>query len=216
MRIPALTLVALLLPPALYAQLGGSPGGSAATPAPYGNGAQPVPAYAGTMGPSNMLLVSVNTVASYDSNVLGTSQSQMGDEILGLGPRVAFFEQRGPAGFEIDYQPYFQFYQHLSQYNRINQALAANATFALGSHLSLQVRDAFSDQTGSYQTESSQPLVPGLGSPTALNGTIYTPFSPERNNNARLDLIYRGSSRTSVSFFGGYSQLKFTGEPATS
>jgi hypothetical protein len=57
--------------------------------------------------------------------------------------------------------------------------------------------------------------VPGLGSPTALNGTIYTPFSPERNNNARLDLIYRGSSRTSVSFFGGYSQLKFIGEPAT-
>ncbi|HXJ93355.1 MAG TPA: hypothetical protein VMT20_10805 [Terriglobia bacterium] len=211
MRTSICTAVAFVIPAALYAQLGGLSGG----PSPYGNGVQAVPSYTGTTGPSNVLLVSVNSVASYDNNVLGISQSQMGDEILGLGPRIAFFEQHGPAGFEIDYQPYFQFYQHLSQYNHINQTLAANVTFALGSHLSLQLRDAFSDQTGTYQTESSQPLVPGLGSPTALNGTIYTPFSPERNNNARLDLIYRGSSRTSVSFFGGYSQLKFTGEPAT-
>jgi hypothetical protein len=215
MRNSAFTLIALLIPAAVFAQLGGLSGGSAAAPAAFGNGVQPIPTFAGTAGPSNVLLLSVNSVASYDNNVQGIAQStKMGDELLGLGPRLALFEQRGPVGLEIDYQPYFQFYQHLTQYNRVNQALAANVTYALG-HWSFHVRDAFTDQTGTYQTESSQPLVPGLGSPTALNGTIYTPLAAQRSNDSRLDIIYRRSSRTSVSFFGGYSQRTLTNQPSS-
>jgi hypothetical protein len=214
MRTLASTIVALLLPAALHAQLGGSSVGSAATPAPYGNGVQPLPTYAGTTGPSDVLLLSVNSVVSYDSNVLGTTQSHMGDEILGLGPRFAWLEQRGRVDISIDYHPYFQFYQHLTQYNRINQALAANVTFALASHWSFQIRDDFMDQTGTYQTESSQPIVPGLGPPTALNDNIYTPLAAERSNNSRIDLVHRRSSRTSVSFFGAYNQRTLTNQPS--
>jgi hypothetical protein len=214
MRTSLIAVVALLVPSALYAQVGGAPAGSGAMGAPYGNGVQPTPSYTGTTGPSNVLLLSLNSVTSYDDNVFGISQSHLGDELLGLGPRLALLEQRGPVSAEIDYQPYFQFYQHLTGYDRVNQALAANVTFTLSSHFSVRVRDAFSDQTGNYQTESSQPLVPGLGPPTALTSNIYTPLAKERDNNSRLDLIYRGSSRTSVSFFGGYDQLTLTNQPS--
>ena len=213
MRTSTFTVVALLSPAAVYAQLGGLSGGSGAAPAAYGNGAQPIPTYAGTTGPSNVLLVSVNSVVSYNSNVLRINNSQMGDELLGLGPRIAFFEQHGPAGIEIDYQPYFQFYQHLTQYNMVNQVLNANATFSLGAHWSFQVRDAFSDQTGTFQTGPGQPLVPGLGGPTALNANIYSPLAAQRSNNSRADLIYRRSSRTSVSFFGGYNKRTISDQP---
>jgi hypothetical protein len=214
MRAWLIAVVALLVPAALYAQVGGAPPGSAGGLAPYGNGVQPVPTYAGTTGPSDALLLSVNSVTSYDDDVLGISQAHVGDELLGLGPRLAFLEQRDHLGVEIDYQPYFQFYQHLTQYDRVNQVLAANVTYSLGAHWSIRARDAFTDQTGSYQTESSQALVPGLGSPTALNNNIYTPLAATRSNDSRLDLIYRQSSRTSVSFFGAYDQRSMSNLPA--
>ncbi len=198
------------MPAALYAQLGGLSGG----PTPYGNGVQPIPTYAGTTGPSNVLLVSFNTVASYNSNVLRTNNSQLGDQLLGLGPRFAFIEQHGAANISIDYQPYFQFYQHLTQYDRVNQTLNADATFALGAHWSFQVRDAFSDQTGTFQTGLGQPVVPGLGGPTALNTNIYSPLAAQRSNNSRADLTYRRSSRTSLSFFGGYSKRTISNQPS--
>ena len=211
-RARLIAVLALLVPTALYAQVGGAPPGPAA--APYGNGVQPIPTYAGAAGPSNVLLLSVNSVTSYDSNVFGISQLRLGDELLGLGPRLALFEQRDRLGVEIDYQPYFQFYQHLTQYDRVDQALAASVTYALGTHWSVRARDAFTDQTGAYQTESSQALVPGLGSPTALNNDIYMPLAAERANDSRLDLIYRRSSRTSLSLFGGYDQRSITNQPA--
>ena len=128
---------------------------------------------------------------------------------------MLWIEQHGSADISIDYQPYFQFYQHLTQYDRVNQTLNADATFALGAHWSFQVRDAFSDQTGTFQTGPGQPLVPGLGGPTTLNSNIYSPLAAQRSNNSRADLTYRRSSRTSVSFFGGYDKRTISKQPSS-
>lgn len=214
MRAFLIAAAALLIPSALYAQVGGAAAGPTAALAPYGNGVQSVPTFAGAAGPSDALLLSVNSVTSYDDDVLGLTQAHLGDELLGVGPRLALLDQHGHAGIEIDYQPYFQFYQHLTQYDRINQTLTGSVNYTLGSHWSFSVRDAFADQTGAYQTESGQALVPGLGSPTALNNNIYTPLAAQRSNNSRLDLIYRQSSRTSVSFFGAYDQRSISNQPS--
>jgi hypothetical protein len=65
--------VALLIPAASFAQLGGPSGSSTAIGAAYGNGVQAMPTYAGTIGPSNVLLLRLNSVASYDSKVLRIS-----------------------------------------------------------------------------------------------------------------------------------------------
>jgi len=134
----------------------------------------------------------------------------MADEILGLGPRLTIMQQHPHLTLSIDYEPYFQFYQHLTQYDHVNQVLAGDVTYTVGPRFSLRLRDSFSDRTGAYQTVSNQEFVPGLGSPTALNNNIYNPFASERSNDARVDIIYSSSSRTSVTLFGGYGQSKYT------
>ncbi|HEY6273389.1 MAG TPA: hypothetical protein VIX19_15525 [Terriglobales bacterium] len=210
MRTASVSVIAFLIQSASWAQTGGAPTGLTQAPTPYGNGQQPLLTYTGAAASSDVLLLSVNTVTSYDDNILGTTQPTMADGILGLGPRLTILQQHPHLAIAIDYEPYFQLYQHLTQYNRVNQALDGDVTYTVGPRLSLRLRDAFSDQTGTYQTESNQAFVPGLGSPTTLNNTIYTPFAAQRSNNARLDVTYNSSSRTSVSFFGGYGQTTYT------
>jgi len=47
-----------------------------------------------------------------------------------------------------------------------------------------------------------------------LNANIYSPLAEQRSNNSRADLMYRHSSRTSVTFFGAYDKRTMSNQPA--
>lgn len=207
-------LAALVVPVGLRAQGGASVGSANSSAMPYGGGQQASLSYAGQEAPSNVLLLSAGSETSYDSNVLGgRGPAAVGDSLFALGPHVSVLHQGLRFGVEVDYQPYFQFYQRMTQYDRVNQALSVDTKLALSSHWALRLRDSFMSQTGLYQPLLGSSFVDNLGFPTRLNTSVYVPSALQRDNDARFDVTYQRSASASVSFFGGYGQLDFLGQP---
>jgi hypothetical protein len=199
----------------LWAQGGIPMSGTGGAAMPFGGGQQPSLTYAGQEMPSNVILLSAGSEAGYDSNVLGgTGSGHTGDEIYSFGPHFSVLHQGLHFMLEVDYQPYFQMYQRVTQYDHVNQTLAFDTKIKLTSQWTLHVRDSFARQTGLYQPELGDTFVTGLGPPTTLNTSIYTPFASERDNNVRFDIGYQGSTRSSISFFGAYGQRDYSGQPS--
>ena len=217
MRTPILTmLIAILAPAGVWAQVGNSGGAASTAGIPFGSGQAPSLSYAGQASSSNMFLSSLSSQAMYDSNVTASSGAPTGDVIYSLGPQFALVHATGNFTAALDYQPYFQFYQHLTSYNRVNQALAADLGYRIGPRLTLRFRESFKDQTGMYQPQPGSDFVPGLGAPTTLNTTVYPPLLSSRDNNTRLDATYQKSTRTSLTVFGAYDRAYYNTSEVTS
>jgi hypothetical protein len=181
---------------------------------PFGNGAKPELSYAGAAAPSNLMSFSLASETGYDDNILNVSQPRVGGAFVALGPRVEVLRQSAHLGVDLNYYPYYLFYPG-QPYDRFNQSLSLDVSYKLSPSTTLQVRDSFSRQTGSFQPGlSSSVSVPELGPPTTLNQTVYTGFAPQQDNAVRVDAIYRKSSRTSITLFGAFDQLRFLGQPA--
>lgn len=202
-------LVAFLTPAGLWAQLGNAGNPSSMGGTPFGNGQAPSLSYAGEATPSNMFLVSLSSQTTYDTDALQTTGPHMSDVIYSLGPHFDLVQTEGNFTATLDYQPYFNFYQHLTQYDQVNQSAAADLSYKFGPHLTVRLRESFLDQTGMYQPQSGTDFVAGLGAPTALNTTVYSPLLSERVNNTRFDAIYTKSARTSFTLFGDYAESHF-------
>jgi hypothetical protein len=205
----AVVLASLLTPLGLWAQIGTSGSSMSAAGIPFGNGQSPSLSYAGQAAPSNMFITSLSSETTYDDNAAAVTGPRVGDVIYSLGPRFALAQSAGNLAAAIDYQPYFQFYQRLTQYDRVSQSLSADLSYKFGPRLTFRLRDSFQDQAGLYQPQPGIDWVPSLGAPTQLNTTIYSPLLTERDNNVRLDAIYQGSTRTSLTLFGDYDRAHF-------
>jgi hypothetical protein len=203
-----------LMPLSLWAQAPASSSSSPKGPTPYGNGEQPTLSYAGETLPRNLLYLSLDSETIYDDNVLNTNKLRKGDVGFGLGPRLATLHRRKHLDFGFDYHPYFMLYHRTPQYNRLDQSLGLDLNYRYSPRLGLRLRDSFSYQTGIYQPRSSEEFIPGLGSPTSLNGSVFTPLARERMNQARLDVIYQKSGRTTFMLFGDLEQRQFKGQAA--
>ncbi len=205
----AIVLVGLLTPFGLWAQAGNAGGSTSAAGIPFGSGQAPSLSYAGQGTPSNMFLTSLSSQTTYDDNAVATGGPRIGDVIYSFGPHFALVQTTENFTAALDYQPYFQFYQRLTQYDRVNQSLSADLSYKFGPRVTFRLRDSFLDQTGMYQPQPGTDFVAGLGAPTELNTTIYPPLLSERDNNTRLDAIYEKSTRTSVTLFGDYDRAHF-------
>jgi len=208
-------LVAFLAPAGLWAQLGNSGSPSSMGGIPFGNGQTPSLSYAGETTPTNMFVATLSTQTTYDTAALQTTAPHIGDVIYSLGPQFSLVQTEGNFTAALDYQPYFNLYQRLTEYDRVNQSAAADLSYKFGPHLTVRVRDSFMHQTGMYQPQSGTDFVAGLGAPTALNTTVYSPLLSERINNTRFDAIYKKSARTSFTLFGDYANSHFGSSPAS-
>ncbi|MGH9432723.1 MAG: hypothetical protein ACRD3T_14365 [Terriglobia bacterium] len=201
------------LPLSLWAQ-GGAPSMPGGGPTPFGSGAESQLNYAGQSATPNLLLLGTDTSIGYSDNVRG-STIPVGDSYITVGPHFLFDEQRRDFTLQLAYSPYFQVFQHLSQYNTVSEVFAADGLFRFGTGFSLHLRDSLSYLTGTFQPPSEPTGIPGLGAPTSLNQTIVTPIVPEVTNNTRVDAIFHRSTRTSLTFFGSYNRLDFLGRSGT-
>jgi len=217
MRTPILTmLMAILAPAGVWAQVGNFGGSASTAGIPFGSGQTPSLSYAAQGSSSNMFLASLSSQAMYDSNAIASSGAPRGDVIYSLGPQFVLVQATGNFTAALDYQPYFQFYQHLTAYNRVNQSLAADLSYKIGPRLTFRFRESFMDQTGTYQPQPGTDFVPGLGAPTTLNTTVYPPLLSARYNNTRLDATYQMSTRTSLTVFGAYDRAYYNNSEVTS
>ena len=216
MRTPILTmLMAILAPAGVWAQVGNSGGSASTAGIPFGSGQAPSLSYAGQASSSNMFLSSLSSQATYDSNATASSGAPTGDVIYSLGPQFALVHTTGNFTAALDYQPYFQFHQRLTSYDRVSQSVSGDLSYRVAPRLTFRFRESFMDQTGMYQPQPGTDFVPGLGAPTTLNTTVYPPLLSSRDNNTRLDAIYQKSSRTSLSVFGAYDRAYYNTSEAT-
>ena len=173
----------------------------------FGNGQSATLKYTGENGITNEFVFATGYQFSYDDNVLGANGSaKQSDEVHDLNANVRLLHVGPRWNTSIEYVPFYEFYNQFTQYNRLDQHLAADFTANLSPRWALRLRDTFDDLTNPYGPGAAG----GLGSPSALNSTIFVPLAAERGNSSRADLVWNQNGRNSAFAFGGYQIRDFT------
>jgi hypothetical protein len=194
-------------PPIL--QQGEIPLGSPPGPQTYGNGEKAGLNYAGTTSPSNSLQLGLNIGSSYDDNVLGNNQQRIGDAEFLIGPSLSLRREGSRLSLGLSYQPHFRIYRNDSELNTLDQNLGLDASYRMSSHFSLRGRTNAIYTNGIFQPGQNQEFLPGLGSPTSLNQTLYTPTERQLGLSSRIDANYQASLHDSIGLYVGESTLNF-------
>ena len=193
----------------LLLQQGEIPLGSPSGPQTYGNGEKAGLNYAGTPSPRNILLLGLNLGTTYDSNVLGTNQQPIGDVDFLIGPSLSLRREGSRFSLGLSYRPYFRIYRTASGLNSLDQILGFDASYRVSSRFSLRGRTSGSYTNGIFQPNQNQEFLPGLGSPTSLNQTVYMPTERQLALSSRIDASYQASLHDSVGLYVGESTLDF-------
>jgi hypothetical protein len=202
-------LLGLLFSTAAVAQTG-APGGPGSVPGTgFGTGATTPLQFAGQGELHDAITLSLGADALYDSNVLDTNRDRIGDEAVSFTSHLAVTRHTEHLRFNFDYNPFFEVYRQVDQYDRLNHAADLGLNYQLSERVWLGVHDTFSYQNGVYPGLTGYQYTTGPISPTSLNQMIYTPMQRTLANMTGLDLTFVKSRRTSVTLSGGYNQRKF-------
>jgi hypothetical protein len=206
---------ALILSVVLVALLPFGLAAQTASPAstPFGTGLSTPLQFGGESEPENLLWLSLGASALYDDNVTSTNGNRVSDEAVSFNSRLGLLRRTEHLTLSFDYVPFFLLYRQLDQYDRLNHAADVALTYRLAPRFILGLHDSFGYQNGVYPTLAGQPIQSGLSLPTSLNQGIYTYTTRTLSNTAGLDLTYEKSTRTSLTFSGGYNVRKFGNEP---
>lgn len=194
--------------PSLVPQ-GEIPPGSTSGPQTYGNGEKASLNYAGTPSLHNVLLIGFSAGSIYDDNVFGNNQQRVGDVNFSIAPSISLRREGNRLSLGLSYQPNFQIYRKEPGLNALYQTLGFDANYRLSSRFSLRARTNVSYTNGISQLTQNEEFLPGLGSPTSLNQTLYTPTERQLALSSRIDASYQVSLRDSIGLYVGESTLNF-------
>jgi AMIN domain len=190
-------------------QQGDIPPGSPSGPQTYGNGEKAGLNYAGTTSPRNILQLGLNLGSEYNDNVNGNNQQRVGDVDFLIGPSLSLRREGSRVSLSLSYQPNFLIYRNASELNTLNQSLGFDAAYRVSSRFSLRARTSAFYTNGILQPRQNEEFLPGLGSPTSLNQTVYTPTERQLALSSRIDANYQASLHDSFGLFVGESTLDF-------
>jgi hypothetical protein len=188
---------------------------SASGPHTYGEAEKAGLNYAGTAPPRNVLFLGFNAGSSYDDNIFGNNQNRIGDVDFLFGPSLSLHRDGRLLSLALSYQPYFRIYRRASEPNAVDQTLALDVAYQATSRFSLRARGSAYYTTGFFEPSQNVEFVPGLGSPSSLNNTLYTPVTRQLTWSSRVDASYQARAHDSIGLFVGDSQLKFTQQVST-
>jgi opacity protein-like surface antigen len=182
---------------------------SASGPQTYGKGEKTGLNYAGTNPPRNILALGLNVGSSYEDNILGSNQQPVGDVAFQFGPSLNVRREGQRLNLALSYQPHFRIYRRASDLNMVDQTLGFDAAYRASSRLSFRGRTSAFYTTGIFQPNQNEEFLPGLGSPSALNDTLFAPTAHQLTWTSRIDANYQASKRDSIDVFVGQSKLDF-------
>jgi hypothetical protein len=188
---------------------GGRRAGSPSEPRASADNEQSGLNYAGTPPPRNVLMFGFNLGSSYDDNVFSSNKQRVGDASFLFGPSLNLRREGKSLSLAMDYQPHFRIYRNGSEPSALDQGLVLDASDRVNSHLTFRVRTSASYTTGIFQPSQSAEILSGLGSPSSLNQTVFTPTVKQLSLSSRIDASYQASRHDSVSFYLGQSTLDF-------
>jgi hypothetical protein len=186
-----------------------SPGKGASGPHTYGDGEKAGLNYAGTPPPRNILALGLSVGSSYDDNIFGNNQQRVGDVAFQFGPSLNVRREGQRLNLALSYQPHFRIYRKASEENVVDQTFGFDAGYKVSSRLSFRGRTSAFYTTGIFQPTQNEEILPGLGSPSGLNGTLFTPTARQLTWSSRIDASYQAAANDSVSLFVGQSRLDF-------
>jgi len=189
---------------------------TSATPeaAIYGTGIQAPLRFEGESLPGNQVSFSAGTSAFYDDNVLARNSERLSDEAVSFDSHIGIARHSENLMLSFDYTPYFVLYRQINQYDRANHAGNLNLAYRLTSRVVLGLHDIISYQNGLYPTLTGDQILSGAPSPTALDQGIVPYTVRTLSNAAGLDLTFVKSPRTSLTFSGGYNEVKYGSQTA--
>ena len=190
-------------------QQGDIPPSSPSGPQTYGNGEKAGLNYAGTASPRNILLVGLNLGTTYDTNVLSNNEQPIGDVEFLIGPSFSLRREGSRLSLGLSYQPHFRIYRDQSELNALDQNLGFDAGYRVSPHFSLRARTNATYTNGIFLPSQNEQFLPGLGSPTSLNQTVYTPTVRQLALSSRIDANYQPSLHDSFGLYAGESTLDF-------
>jgi len=188
---------------------GGSRAGSPSARHAHGESEPAGLSYAGTSPPRNVLMFGFNLGSSYDDNVFSNNQQRVGDASFLFGPSLNLRREGKSLSLAMDYQPHFRIYRNGSEPGTLDQGLVLDASYRVNSHLAFRARTSASYTTGIFQPSQSAEILSGLGSPSSLNQSVFTPTVKQLSLSSRIDASYQASKHDSVSFYLGQSTLDF-------
>lgn len=204
----------MTLPIVLMAQTASPGSGSGGPTATFGS-AVPTPLqFQGQATSTNLLTATLGVATLYNDNILTNNTDRVTDESLSLDSHVSVARNSEHVTIKFDYTPFFLFYRQYHAFNQLNHAADLNMTFRLSSGWLMRLHDAFSYQQGAYPAFAATTLTAGPASPTAVNSFVYSSAVRTLTNTPGVDLTFQESSRTSLTFSGGYSQERF-GSPVS-
>jgi len=186
---------------------GNSRAKSASGPQTYGDGEKVGLNYAGTSPPRNILALGLNVGSTYDDNILGNNQQPVGDAAFQFGPSLNVHREGRRLNLALSYQPHFRIYRRASELNVVDQTLGFDAAYRASSRLSFRARTSAFYTTGIFEPIRNEEFLPGLGSPSSLNDTLFTPSARQLTWSSRIDASYQASKRDSIDVFAGQSKL---------
>ena len=182
---------------------------SASGPHAYGDSEKAKPNYAGTSPTRNILALGLNAGSSYDDNVLGNNRQRVGDVAFQFGPSLNVRREGQRLSFALSYQPNFRIYRKVSAQNVVDQTLGFDAGYKVSSRLFFRARTSAFYTTGIFQPNQYEESLPGLGSPSSLNTTVFTPTARQLTWSSRSDASYQAGKHDLVGIFAGQSKLDF-------
>jgi len=178
-------------------------------PTPYGTGEKLQLSYAGSSSPRNVLLFDLNLETNYDDNVSGNNQHRVGDVGFLFGPSISLRRMGKSLSLALHYQPFFRIYRQASGRNALDQGLSFDSSYRASARLAFRARGSVLYTNGIFQPHGNEELVPGLGSPSSLNESFFTPAARQFTYNVRFDTTYQSSLRDSWAAFLGLSRRNF-------
>lgn len=178
-------------------------------PHPYGDAEKTRPDYAGTSYPRNIFLLAFSGGSSYDDNIFGNNKQRISDVDFLFGPSLSLRREGKSLSLALSYQPHFRIYRRESELKTLDQSLDFDASYRASSRLAFRARTSAVYSIGIFQPSGSEEFLPGLGSPSGLNETVFTPTIRHLSWSSRVDGIYQASAHSSVDLFLGQSTLDY-------
>jgi hypothetical protein len=182
---------------------------SASGPHTFSDGEKGKPNYDGTSPTRNILALGFNAGSSYDDNILGNNRQRVGDVAFQFGPSLNVRREGQRLSFALSYRPHFRVYRKVSEQNAVDQTLGFDAGYKVNSRLSFRARTSAFYTTGIFQPNQYEESLPGLGSPSSLNTTVFAPTARQLTWSSRLDASYQAGKHDLVGIFAGQSKLDF-------
>jgi hypothetical protein len=196
-----------------------SPTKSTLAPPAYAGRAQAPPAhedaekaglsYAGTAPPQNVLELGLTTGSGYDDNILGNNQQRIGDTYFLFGPSLRLRREGKSLSLALSYQPHFRIYRNASELNTLDHGLAFDSGYRVSSRLSFRARTSALYTNGFSQPSQNEQVLPGVGSPSSLNETLFTPTVRQLMVSSRIDASYQATPHDTVGLFLSQATLGF-------